>query len=259
MNWQIRNLNCINMELKDKIAIITGAAGGIGRAVAESFAREGATLVVVDLNKKSLEDLAENLGPKVTVLTCAIDVSDEQQVKNTVETTIKKFGKIDILVNGAAICRMIPVIDIKVEEWDRTMAVNLRSVFLFCKEVFLYMKEKQSGKIINLASAAGKLGGVAAGAHYSASKAGVICFTKTMAQYAAPYKINVNAVCPGPIKTGLTDEWGEVMNKSFAEKIPFKEYGQPEDVAEAILFLASRRSRYITGEILDVNGGLVMD
>ena len=247
------------MELEGKIAIITGAAGGIGSAIAELFAKEGANLVVVDINKKSLDDLVERISPKVKILTYAIDVSNEKQVKNVVESTFEKFGKIDILVNGAAICRMVPIPEIEVEEWDRVMAINLRSVFLFCKEVLSFMKEKQCGKIVNLASAAGKIGGVAAGAHYSASKAGVICFTKSMAQYAAPFKINVNAVCPGPIKTGMTNEWGEEMNKSFAEKIPFKEYGQPEDVAEAVLFLASGRSRYITGEILDVNGGLVMD
>ena len=247
------------MELEGKIAIITGAAGGIGSAIAELFAKEGANLVVVDINKKSLDDLVERISPKVKILTYAIDVSNEKQVKNVVESTFEKFGKIDILVNGAAICRMVPIPEIEVEEWDRVMAINLRSVFLFCKEVLSFMKEKQCGKIVNLASAAGKIGGVAAGAHYSASKAGVICFTKSMAQYAAPFKINVNAVCPGPIKTGMTNEWGEEMNKSFAEKIPFKEYGQPKDVAEAVLFLASGRSRYITGEILDVNGGLVMD
>jgi 3-oxoacyl-[acyl-carrier protein] reductase len=247
------------MELKDKTAIITGAAGGIGRAVAELFAREGATLVLVDINKKSLENLAERLGPKVKILSLAIDVSNEKQVRNVVEVTFKKFGKIDIMVNGAAICKMISISEIEVEEWDHVMAVNLRSVFLFCKEVFPYMKQKRSGNIINIASASGKIGGIAAGAHYSASKAGVICFTKSMALNAAPYRINVNAVCPGPITTEMTDVWGEEMNKNFAEKIPFKEYGQPEDVAEAILFLASGRSRYITGEILDVNGGMVMD
>lgn len=247
------------MELKDKTAIITGAAGGIGRSVAELFAREGATLALVDINEQSLEDLVKSLGPEVKILPFIIDVSDEDQVKDVVEATFKMFGKIDIMVNGAAICKMISIPEIKVEEWDHIMAVNLRSVFLFCKEVFRFMKQERSGKIINIASASGKIGGIAAGAHYSASKAGVICFTKSMALMAAPYKINVNAVCPGPITTEMTDQWGVDVNKSFAEKIPFKEYGQPEDVAEAILFLASGRSQYITGEILDVNGGMVMD
>jgi 3-oxoacyl-[acyl-carrier protein] reductase len=137
---------------------------------------------------------------------------------------------------------MIPICDIDVEEWDLTMTVILRSVFLFCREAFIYMKEKRYGKIINLASAAGKIGGVAAGAHYSASKAGVICFIKSMAQFAAPYKINVNSVCPGPLTSELIVAWDEEMNKKFAKSIPFIEYGQPKDIAEAILFLASEKS-----------------
>jgi len=248
------------MELEKKVAIITGAAGGIGTAITELFAKEGAVLVPVDLNEQRLQELAEKLKKeKVEVEYFAIDVSSEQQAKRVVNSTLEKFGKIDILVNGAAICKMIPILDIESDDWDRIMAVNLRSVFLFSKEVFRHMKERKYGKIISLASAAGKIGGLAAGAHYSASKAGVMCFTKSLALQAGTFKINVNCVCPGPIKTEMTDAWGEETNKDFAAKIPFKEYGQPEDIAQAILFLASDRSRYITGEILDVNGGLVMD
>ena len=248
------------MELEKKVAIITGAAGGIGTAITELFAKEGAVLVPVDLNEQRLQELAEKLKKeKVEVEYFAIDVSSEQQAKRVVNSTLEKFGKIDILVNGAAICKMIPILDIEADDWDRIMAVNLRSVFLFSKEVFRHMKERKYGKIISLASAAGKIGGLAAGAHYSASKAGVMCFTKSLALQAGTFKINVNCVCPGPTKTEMTDAWGEETNKDFAAKIPFKEYGQPEDIAQAILFLASDRSRYITGEILDVNGGLVMD
>lgn len=248
------------MELEKKVAIITGAAGGIGTAITELFAKEGAVPVLVDLNEQRLKELAEKLKKeKVEVEYFAIDVSNEQQAKRVVNSTLEKFGKIDILVNGAAICKMIPILDIETDDWDRIMAVNLRSVFLFSKEVFRHMKERKYGKIISLASAAGKIGGLAAGAHYSASKAGVMCFTKSLALQAGTFKINVNCVCPGPTKTEMTDAWGEETNKDFAAKIPFKEYGQPEDIAQAILFLASDRSRYITGEILDVNGGLVMD
>jgi 3-oxoacyl-[acyl-carrier protein] reductase len=139
------------------------------------------------------------------------------------------------------------------------MAVNLRSVFLLSREAFRWMKTRNAGKIISLGSAAGKIGGLVAGAHYAASKAGVMCFTKSLALQAAPYGINVNAVCPGPTRSPMTDAWGEKANADFAARIPFKRYGEPEEVAEAILFLASDRSRYVTGEILDVNGGLVMD
>jgi 3-oxoacyl-[acyl-carrier protein] reductase len=154
---------------------------------------------------------------------------------------------------------MIPILDIEVAEWDKIMAVNLRGVFLMCREAFKIMKEKRSGKIISIASAAAKTGGAAAGAHYSASKAGVICFTKSLAIQAAPFKINVNAVCPGPISTEITEAWGDETNRAFAQNIPWKEYGRPEDVANAICFLASNKARYITGEMLDVNGGLIMD
>jgi 3-oxoacyl-[acyl-carrier protein] reductase len=247
------------MELEGKVAIITGVAGGIGQTTAYLFAQEGATLVLVDINKDALDALVKKISSNVQCLSFAIDVSNEQQVQQVVQSTLEKFGKIDILVNGAAICKMIPILDIEVAEWDRIMAVNLLSVFLFCREVFRHMKERKYGKIINIGSAAGKIGGLAAGAHYSSSKAGVMCFTKSLALQAAPYKINVNSVCPGPTKTEMTDAWGDRTNKDFADKIPFKEYGQPEDIAQAILFLATERAKYITGEILDVNGGLVMD
>lgn len=248
------------MEFKEKVVIITGAVGGIGKVVAQLFAQKGATLVLVDINKKALDKLAGALAKENTKsMSFAVDVSDEQQVKKVVESTIKEFGRIDVLVNGAAICKMIPILEIEAADWNRIMAVNLRSVFLFSKEVFCHMKTRKSGKIISIASAAGKIGGLVAGAHYAASKAGVICFTKSLALQAAPYKINVNSVCPGPTKTEMTDAWGQETNEAFAAKIPFKEYAQPADIAEAILFLASDKARYITGEILDVNGGLVMD
>ncbi|MFA5863179.1 MAG: SDR family NAD(P)-dependent oxidoreductase [Phycisphaerae bacterium] len=248
------------MKLKDKVVIITGAAGSIGRAAVDLFVSQGAILSIVDIDENLLKVLADKIqkaGGKV--LNFSVDVSSEPQVKSVIQTTLKTFGKIDIVVNGAGICRMIPIADIQVEEWDHMMAVNLRSVFLFCREVFPHMKSRGYGKIINIASAAGKIGGLAAGAHYSASKAGVICFTKSLALQAAPYKINVNAVCPGPTKSEMTEAWGEKTNKDFAAIIPFKEYAEPIDIAEAILFLASDRAKYITGEILDVNGGLVMD
>lgn len=248
------------MEFEGKVVIVTGAVGGIGKVVAKLFAQNGATLVLVDINEKALDQLTAELAEQNTKsISFAVDVSDEEQVTEVVRSTIEKFGRVDVLVNGAAICKMIPILEIEAADWDRIMAVNLRSVFLFSREVFRHMIDKKYGKIVSIASAAAKIGGLAAGAHYSASKAGVICFTKSLALQAAPYKINVNAVCPGPTKTEMTDAWGEETNKAFAAKIPFQEYAQPDDIAQAILFLASDRARYITGEILDVNGGLVMD
>jgi 3-oxoacyl-[acyl-carrier protein] reductase len=247
------------MEFQNKVVIITGSAGGIGKVTAEMFAKEGATLVLVDLNKDRLEALCRDLARDTTAISFAIDVSNEQQVKHVIQSTIGRFGKIDVLVNGAAICKMIPIVDIETAEWDKIMAVNLRSVFLFCREVIGHMKARKYGKIVNIGSAAGKIGGLAAGAHYAASKAGVMCFTKSLALQAAAYKINVNSVCPGPTKTELTDVWGDKTNVEVASKIPFKEYGEPEDVANAIVFLSSDKAKYITGESLAVNGGLVMD
>jgi NAD(P)-dependent dehydrogenase (short-subunit alcohol dehydrogenase family) len=149
--------------------------------------------------------------------------------------------------------------DITPEEWDRLLAVNLRSTFFCSQQALRSMCPRGYGKIVNLASAAGKLGGVAVGAHYSASKAAIICLTKSLALYAAPYRVNVNCVCPGPTATAMTDAWGDRINSAFAERIPFKRYGTPEEVSEAICFLASDRAGYITGETMDVNGGLVMD
>lgn len=248
------------MELNGRVVIITGAGGAIGRAASLLFAAEGATLVLVDLNRESVEESvrqAKERGAQASAFT--IDVSDEKQVVEFIQAAIKTFGTLDVLVNNAAISMETPILDIKAADWDRVMAVNLRSVFLLSRETFRYMKTRNKGKIINMSSASAKIGGLVVGAHYAASKAGVICFTKSLALQAAPYGINVNAVCPGPTKTPMTDAWGTKANEDFAAKIPFKRYGIPEEIAEAILFLASDRSRYITGEVLDVNGGLVMD
>ena len=248
------------MELKNKVIIVTGAGRGIGRAICLTLAKKGADIAVADIQTEDANktvDIIKGLGRKAIFV--KTDVSDEMSVKKLYKKVLDDFGTLDILVNNAGICRMIPILDIEVNEWDSIMAVNLRGTFLMSREAFRIMKENRHGKIINIASAAAKIGGLAAGAHYSASKAGVICFTKSLALQAAPYRINVNAVCPGPTATELTDAWGDETNQAFKEKIPFKDYGRPDDIAEAVAFLASDRASYITGEILDVNGGLVMD
>ncbi len=248
------------MLLAHRIVLVTGAAGGIGRAIALMFAKEGASVVICDLDVQGAEAALDTLkaeGGEGEVV--GADVSDESQVKVLFEKIISAYGTLDILVNNAGTCRNIPILEISGEEWDRFLRINLKSVFLCSREAFYIMKEKRYGKIINMGSAAGKIGGLVAGAHYSAAKAGVICFTKSLALQAAAFNINVNAIAPGPISTRMTEEWGEDVNRAFREKIPLKRYGTPEDVAEVALFLASERSNYITGEIIDVNGGLVMD
>lgn len=246
--------------LQDRVAVITGGAQGIGRAICETLSREGATVVVADLNADEAEKTARQIvtsGGRASAI--HVDVSDEASVIALYKIVIGAEKRLDILVNNAGICRMIPILDTTVAEWDKILAVNLRGTFLMSREAFRIMKPQNSGKIISIASAAAKLGGLAAGAHYSASKAGVICFTKSLALQAAPNHINVNAVCPGPMATEMTDAWGDNTNTAFKAKIPLGDYGQPQDVAEAVAFLASDRARYITGEILDVNGGLLMD
>jgi 3-oxoacyl-[acyl-carrier protein] reductase len=248
------------MELGGSVAIITGAGGAIGEATARLFAREGAALVLADVRPEGIDRLAREIrdqGGKASPHTA--DVSEEKDAVGLVRSTLEVLGKLDILVNNAAISMTTPILDIEAADWDRVLAVNLRSVFLLSREAFRFMKTRGEGKIISMASASAKIGGLVVGAHYAASKAGVICFTKSLALQAAPYGINVNAVCPGPTKTPMTDAWGEKANREFAAKIPFARYGEPAEIAEAILFLASARSRYITGEILDVNGGLIMD
>ncbi len=246
------------MSAHPKVAIVTGSGGGIGRAVGQSLARAGCLLVLADIDEEAARATAALL-PGQRTLVVPGDVANESEVQHLFAQTVQHYGRLDVVVNTAAICRNIGILDITVDEWDRIVAVNLRGTFLVGREAFRIMKEQRSGRIIFFASAAAKIGGVAAGAHYAASKAGVICFTKSLALQAAPYKINVNAVCPGPIRTEMTAAWGDTANREFAEKIPWKEYGEPEDVAAAVSFLASDGARYITGEILDVNGGLVMD
>ena len=248
------------MEFTGSVVLITGAGGAIGRATALRFASEGAALALVDLNKATVEETALLVKAKgARAVPYAIDVSEEHQVVELIRAVVKTFGQLDILINNAAISIEKPILDISASEWDRVMGVNLRSVFLLSREAFRVMKERGGGKIVSMASASAKIGGLVVGAHYAASKAGIICFTKSLALQAAPFGINVNAVCPGPTKTPMTDAWGEKANEDFAAKIPLKRYGAPEEIADAILFLASERARYITGEVLDVNGGLVMD
>ncbi len=249
--------------LAGRLAVVTGGARGIGRAICLTLARDGADVAVVDLDATGAEQTA-SLVREMGRLARAFraDVSDEPVVERLYGEILAAFGPqraVDILVNNAGICPTTPVLKIRAAEWDKVLAVNLRGTFLMAREALRMMEERRSGRIVSIASAAAKIGGLTAGAHYAASKAGVIALTKSLALAGAPFRVNVNAVCPGPTATDMTDAWGAETNKAFAEKIPWREYAVPQDIAEAVAFLASDKARYITGEVLDVNGGLVMD
>ena len=222
--------------------------------------QQGGTIVVADFQEeKAQEAVGEFEANGISTRYIKTDLTDMSQIRSLFTETIATYGTVDILVNCAGISRLTKVPDLTPEEWDLVLSVNLKAVFFCSQEALKYMCPKRSGKIIHLASVAGKMGGVLVGAHYAASKAGVICLTKSLALYAAPFNITVNSVCPGPTVTPLTDAWGNDLNTSLADKIPLKRYATPKEVAEAICFLASERADYITGETLDVNGGLLMD
>jgi len=248
------------MKLSDKISIVTGGAQGLGRAITIGLAQRGSDVAICDLKfelAQQVETEIRSFGRKAISL--KVDVSKSVEVNQMVEDVLREFGKIDILVNNAGICQVVSIENMTEEDWDRVMNVNLKSVFLCSKAVMGIMKKQRSGRIINLGSIAGKIGGILTGANYSVSKAGVMCFTKALARELAPFGITVNAVAPGVIDTEMIQSITGGDSSGYAKTIPLGYIGAPEDVANAVAFLASDEARYITGEILDVNGGMLMD
>ena len=241
-----------------RTAIVTGGAQGIGEAVCHSLHAAGANIVIADLNLDRARANLAAYGERPPMLV-ATDVSLEASVTALYAAVLKQFGQVDIVVNSAGIYRSIPILDIDAADWDLVLGVNLRGTFLMGREAVRAMKARGRGRIINVASIAGKVGSTTAGAHYAASKAGVINFTKTLAFQAAPFKINVNCVCPGPVATEMISGWDAERVKAYAASIPLQQFGQARDIANAVVFLASDEASYITGEIVDVNGGLLMD
>ena len=246
------------MELKTKVALITGAAQGIGKAVTLVLARHGADVVVADVNIEKAQETArevEALGR--AAMAVRVDVTHLEDVEKMVEAAMQRFGKIDILVNNAGIARDKLILRMTEEDWDTVLNVNLKGTFNCTKAVIKHMSKQRSGKVVNIASVVGMMGNPGQ-ANYSASKAGVIGLTKTVAREFAARGINVNAIAPGYIQTPMTEVLPEKAKEELKRLIPMERLGQPEDVAHAVLFLVSETSSYITGNILNVNGGIYM-
>jgi 3-oxoacyl-[acyl-carrier protein] reductase len=247
------------MLLKDRTAFITGAASGIGWAIAETFAENGANVAIADIDLEAANRLADEIraagGKAIAVQT---DVSSAQSVAAAVEATVAAFDGIDILVNNAGICPMKAFEEIPLEEWERVLAVNLTGAFICAQAVTTYLKESEHGRIINIGSVAGRIGGLAVGAHYSVSKAGIMCLTKVLARALAAYGITANSISPGTIETALTADWSRETKENLRQQILLRRLGRPEDVAAAALYLASDGAAYVTGATLDVNGGIIM-
>lgn len=244
--------------MEGKYALITGAGRGIGREIALTLAKAGANIGACDVDISTAESTAAEvkaLGASSLALRC--DVSKASDIAQMVSDFNARFPAIDILVNNAGITRDGLIVRMKEEDWDLVLSINLKSAFLCCKEVSRIMMKARTGKIINIASVVG-LRGNAGQANYSASKAGLIGLTKTLAREFASRNIQVNAVAPGYIQTAMTDKLSAQDKEKLASQIPMQRLGWPLDVANAVLFLASSLSDYITGQVVPVDGGLVM-
>jgi 3-oxoacyl-[acyl-carrier protein] reductase len=249
------------MVLEGRVAVVTGAARGIGKAIALAFAREKTHVVINDIcPKDELEKVADEISALgVQSMAVQIDVSQPDQVQEMIGQIEGTFQRLDILVNNAGIIRRGTIETVTEEDWDQVIRVNLKGTFNCCKAVVPIMKRQRMGKIVNVSSVAGKTGDITSAPGYGPSKAAIDALTKTMARELAQYRINVNAVAPHAIETEMSAQWSEEKRTSIIEAIPLKRLGTPEDVAQAVLFLASDKASFITGEILDVNGGFLMD
>lgn len=245
-------------ELDGKVAVVTGAARGIGQAIAARLASAGADVALCDLDKEWLAETAGHVTSLGRRAECfSVDVSKAEAVQAVVEQIEKAFGRIDILVNNAGITKDMFIARLSEADWDAVLAVNLKGAFLFTKAVSRGMMKQRSGAIVNVASIIGLIGN-AGQCNYAASKGGLIALTKSVAKELASRNIRANAVAPGYIQTKMTEKLPEEIKKKMLELIPLGRFGLPEDVAKVVLFLASEASAYVTGQVLTVCGGMVM-
>jgi 3-oxoacyl-[acyl-carrier protein] reductase len=243
---------------KGKVAVITGASRGIGRSIALALAAEGARIVAVDLDLAATQAVVDELkGQGAEAVAVQGNVTVAEDAEKMIDSAVQAFGRVDILVNNAGITRDGLLMRMKEDDWDAVLTVNLKGAFLCTKAVSKVMTKQRSGRIINIASVVGQMGN-AGQANYCASKAGLIGLTKSNARELAKRNITVNAVAPGFIATAMTDALPEKAREELVAQIPLERLGAPEDIANAVLFLAAERSGYITGQVIAVNGGMYM-
>lgn len=248
-------------SLKGMRAIITGAAQGMGKGIALYLASCGVDIAICDLKEDTLEKTAEEIRLKTgqQVIAQALDITQEEAVKEFVAEILSTFGEIDILVNNAGIHPLKPIEEIEGDEWDLVFAVNVKASFYFCKAVLPAMRERKFGRIINISSEAGKNGGTVAALHYAASKGAVLAFVRNLAQQVGADGITVNAIAPGRIMTAMSSAVSPEENQKFIDNSITKSLGTPEDIAYAVGYLASREASFVTAETMMVNGGTLRD
>ena len=248
-------------RLKDKVAIITGGAQGIGEAITRRLASEGAAVAILDIQHEKAQAVADDIRAQGrNAIAVKMDITDSQNVKQAVKEVEDKLGKVDILVNNAGWDKVAPFIELTEELWDKVIAINLRGPITVTRAVLDGMTSRNYGKIVNIASDAGRVGSSGESV-YSACKGGIIAFTKTLARELIRYNILVNCVCPGPTDTPMMAELGKENPKlmeALERAIPMRRLGKPEELAPAVAFLASDEASYITGQTLSVSGGLTM-
>jgi NAD(P)-dependent dehydrogenase (short-subunit alcohol dehydrogenase family) len=247
-NWiKVRRMKQEQYILKGRVAIVTGAGRGIGRAISEKLVESGANVVACDINLANAEN------------TVQADVTDLGSVESLIAEAEDKFGQVDILVNNAGIMFRTRILDISVEEWEKTIQVNLTGPFLCTKAVIPGMKERGFGRIINISSSAGRSVSTLGGVHYTSSKAGLLGLTRAVAKEVAPFGITVNAICPGLIDTEMARKTTTQKElQGFLDVFPINRIGKPEEVGDLVVFLCSEKASYITGASLDINGGDLM-
>ena len=245
------------MILKDKVSIITGGARGIGKAIALRFAREGSDIAICDVNEEVLLEAKKELeATGRSVLAQKVDVTRLEDIQTFTQKILDKFGKINILINNAGITRDGILVRMNEADWDAVLGVNLKGTFNCTKIVSKVMMKSRAGRIVNIASIIGIVGN-AGQSNYAASKGGVIAFTKSAAKELAPRNINVNAIAPGFIETDMTAKLSDDIKKEIMKQVPLGKWGSPGDVADVALFLVSDASSYITGQVVQVDGGMV--